>query len=362
MKHTGIFTPESLESKDDPTIPDWVPDDARVYLQHVSNGKTMQSLARTKSGHTSTISRQVKRLEARRDDPLVDAALASLEASKPGKTIAGDGEFTLEARRVLRRLCETGAFMIVASSMEKAAVMREGKAGNPRRVAVLDQHVAEAFALKDWIECYRKGKIALYRITNAGRTALKRMLVQDGNANPRGANQSDPFQEQHKEWATSRTGVAPEKSTKRIRYNLAESPITALGRRRCSDGKPFLSADLVQAGEQLREDFEMAQMGARVTQNWDRFLTGGRSGGFSGAGPCEGPTAARARVAEALKYLGTGLSDIALRCCCFLEGMEAAEKRMGWSARSGKIVLRIALQRLKTHYDEVHGAGGPKIG
>ena len=46
------------------------------------------------------------------------------------------------------------------------------------------------------------------------------------------------------------------------------------------------------------------------------------------------------------------ISDVALRCCCYLEGLELAEKRMGWSARSGKIVLRIALQRLKRHYED----------
>ena len=48
---------------------------------------------------------------------------------------------------------------------------------------------------------------------------------------------------------------------------------------------------------------------------------------------------------------GPGLGDIALKCCCYLEGLETAEKRMGWSARSGKIVLRIALQRLLQFYE-----------
>jgi len=44
------------------------------------------------------------------------------------------------------------------------------------------------------------------------------------------------------------------------------------------------------------------------------------------------------------------LEDIALKVCCYLNGLEKAEKRLGWSARSGKVVLRIALQRLANHY------------
>jgi len=41
---------------------------------------------------------------------------------------------------------------------------------------------------------------------------------------------------------------------------------------------------------------------------------------------------------------------VVLRCCCSREGRETAEKRLGWSARSGKVVLKIALQRLAQHY------------
>ena len=53
--------------------------------------------------------------------------------------------------------------------------------------------------------------------------------------------------------------------------------------------------------------------------------------------------------------LGPGLSDVVMRVCCFLEGLESAEKRLGWSARSGKIVLKIALQRLLSHYQTQYG-------
>jgi hypothetical protein len=51
-----------------------------------------------------------------------------------------------------------------------------------------------------------------------------------------------------------------------------------------------------------------------------------------------------------MEALGPGLSDIVFRICCFLEGLETAEKRLGWSARSGKVVLKIALERLAMHY------------
>ena len=77
-----------------------------------------------------------------------------------------------------------------------------------------------------------------------------------------------------------------------------------------------------------------------------------------------GPAAlnARKRVRDAMADLGPGLGDVVLRCCCLLEGLEVTEKKLGWSARSGKIVLRIALQRLARHYEETTGPYGPMIG
>lgn len=104
-------------------------------------------------------------------------------------------------------------------------------------------------------------------------------------------------------------------------------------------------------------------MGPRVTQNWDKFLSAnGRETYVPDSGIVDGPSNARQRIADAMEHLGPGLSDVVLRCCCYLEGLETAEKKLGWSARSGKIVLRIALIRLRRYYDETIGPGGPLIG
>ncbi|MGR3636798.1 MAG: DUF6456 domain-containing protein [Shimia sp.] len=145
------------------------------------------------------------------------------------------------------------------------------------------------------------------------------------------------------------------------RFNSAESPLVALSRRKDKDGVPFLDTGLVAAGERLREDFELAQMGTEHTQTWHAFLrdTGRATYETSGADAAE---LARVRVSDALCDLGDGLADVALRSCCYLEGLETVEKQLGWSARSAKIVLRIALGRLRDHFDARAGGRGDYIG
>jgi hypothetical protein len=341
---------------------------------------SLRALARREGCHASTVMRKVRRFESRREDPLIDDALSRLGNRHPGApstmpqpskedadmtaqirptSICDEQTIAHEAPRILRHLCEGGARLAIAPDMEKAVVLRHGPGGDVVRVAVVDRVVAQAFALKDWITCQTRGRVAQYEISATGRAALRRFLGSGAVGGFAGA--ATPFADQHRDYDFRNFGGGDDGPGRRLRVNMAESPVAALARRRDKNGKPFLGPDLVAAAERLREDFELAQMGTRVAQNWDRFLTGGGRGGFDGSGPAEGPRVARDRVAAALRDLGPGLGDMVLRCCCYLEGLEAAERRLGWSARSGKIVLRIALVRLRRHYDEMQG-GAPLIG
>ncbi|MFZ5751161.1 MAG: DUF6456 domain-containing protein [Pseudomonadota bacterium] len=384
----------TAQARNGAPCPGWVPDCARLYLRHTEQGVSLREIARQEGMHPSTVLRMVRRLETRRDDPLVDEVLDHLGRSIPPpirlperrpdrdtgatdksrqegqpqmtvtirkpQTIADAGVVMREARRILRRLCEPGAVLAVAPDLEKAAVLK-----GELRIAVLDRTVAQAFALKDWIAVAQSGKIVTYAITPAGRAALKRMIETETPEHVEGfAEAQSPFAAQHRVWGNRDAQETGADRPRKLRVNLAESPVAVLARRRDGDGTPFLSPELVAAAERLREDFELAQMGPRVAQNWDRFLTGADRGGFGpGLVPGEGGSGrARERVAAALRELGPGLGDVALRCCCYLEGLEVAEKRMGWSARSGKIVLRIALARLRRHYDETYGGRAPLIG
>lgn len=359
-------------------LPHWLPDAVRHYLDHTASGLPLRELARRNGLAASTVMRQVRQCETRRDDPLVDAALDTLcrtaqmadagtshfhkdtmtAHSRPEPMPQDAATLAAEARRVLRRLAEPEAILAVSADLDRAVVLRQQPGAGQTRLCTLDRAVAQAFALKDWIICSTPGRVAAYRITPAGRAALRRLLAED-EMRAGGVREAQfIYAAQHRDMA-EHEAETPE-GRRRIRYNAAESPVSALGRKLDRDGKPYLEPDLVRVAERLREDFELAQMGPRVAQNWDRFLTGSDRGSFAASGPAEGPAAARDRVAEALRDLGPGLGDVALRVCCFLEGIETTERHMGWAARSGKIVLRIALQRLKRHYEQ--RAGRPMIG
>ncbi len=365
----------------DGIVPAWVPRPAVHYLAHIEAGLPIRELARGAGCHASTVLRQIRSFETRREDPLVDAALCRLgrivppmgdgspikerrmppsyvnETDCKDETALTEVQLSKEGTRVLRRLCESGALLVVAPNMDKAVIVRDRAGAEPTRTGIVDKEVAEAMALKGWIQCGEAGRITRYTISNAGREALSRLLAEAENSALGFADAQAPFLGHGA--AASRVGDAETKPARK-RYASAESPLLVLSRRKDKDGDPFLPDHLVRAGERLREDFELAEMDTRNEQNWDAYLTekADTARGAPNAASAPMPSRqARDRVANALRDLGPGLGDVVLRCCCHLEGLETAEKRMGWSARSGKVVLRIALQRLSRHYRELGDAG-----
>lgn len=130
----------------------------------------------------------------------------------------------------------------------------------------------------------------------------------------------------------------------RLQVNLAESPLGWLMRRALISGRQF------DAGEQLRRDYEMAQMGPRITMRWDDAPRAPRRGPTADWTPGMAQIAARQRFDAATAAVGSGLSDILWRVVCLGDGMEAAERAMRWPARSGKVILALALDRLADHY------------
>jgi hypothetical protein len=105
---------------------------------------------------------------------------------------------------------------------------------------------------------------------------------------------------------------------------------------------------LFAAGERLRADFERAQLGPRVTMSWNPVRISGTND--NGLTSSERQIAARARFDGAIAAAGKGLEDILWRVVCACETVTAAEKELEWPARSGKLVLRLALDRVADFY------------
>ncbi len=136
----------------------------------------------------------------------------------------------------------------------------------------------------------------------------------------------------------------PEKR-KAALVHVGESPLTWLYSRGHLNERQLL------AGERLRFDFERTGLSPRVTMNWDALQTGRISGSSALDAPMSDRViTAKDRFNAALAVLGRDLSDIAWRVICSGEAIAGAERALGWPVRSGKIVLRIALDRLATHY------------
>ena len=134
------------------------------------------------------------------------------------------------------------------------------------------------------------------------------------------------------------------------KFDESESPLIWLARRKGTDGRALIEPQQLQAGERLRADFTHAQMMPRTTANWHAPVAGrGRDGGTSGH-VTEHVVAARQRLRNALNAAGPEFSGLLIDVCCFLKKLDTVEGERQWPARSAKVVLQLALERLARHY------------
>ncbi len=266
--------------------------------------------------------------------------------------------FENRAKKVLRRLLGPDSFLRLVSA-RRYGVFTSARA----KQAVMETDATTFFYClkRDLIGLAFRGESCdRYVLTLAGAAWYRRITgcasgsedssVAAGADGGAGARGSDIFRRQHQDRETRLRET--DEGVRSVEVNFAESPLAWLARRRDSKGCPYLSAWHYEAGERLRSDFTRAGMTPRMTVNWSLMLQGGSRSGRRDAGEDAhiATMTARQRFREALDYLGSDLSEIAVQVCCHLRSLRSAEALLGLPQRSGKIVLRIALERLSGHY------------
>ena len=249
-----------------------------------------------------------------------------------------DNEIEREARRVLPRLALPGAFLAPAPGGRFALFGRRNRWRKP--LLHVDASLVAELQARGLIRPYPEDSgapMGALVLGDLGESFLRRQ----GEGG---------FRAQHQ--VRGARAIDDGTTARKLTVNVAETPLGWLMTRKRADGKPLISAEEYEAGERLREDFERARLGARITTDWD-FVPAVRGARRAGRDPAfleDTALAARQRVRAALDAVGPGLGDILIDVCCRLTGLEDAERGLGWPRRSGKVVLKIALERLVQHY------------
>lgn len=133
------------------------------------------------------------------------------------------------------------------------------------------------------------------------------------------------------------------RSGRSVTVNLCESPLTWLHARGHLTDREY------DAGERLRADWETAQLAPGMSMRWEPVAV--RSSRHDhDLNPTERQIAAKARFDGALAVAGKGLGDILWRVVCAGDSLPVAEKALEWPVRSGKLVLKLALDRVAEFY------------
>lgn len=255
---------------------------------------------------------------------------------------------TSEAERLLKRLAEDGAFAVgLPDDGGRLAVyiVRRGVSLGSGKVSAAAGDRLVAGDCARWETAQGRCRLVA---TDAGRAKARRDAA-DGDHR---------FLAQHKPLEDAAIDV--EGVRRHVRIDVAESPLAWLHRRRDRAGRPFVDAAGFAAGERLRADLTIAQILPRTTANWTASVSRDRRAPPDpSAAMTDAVVAARQRVSRALDAVGPDFAGLLVDVCGFLKGLEQVEGERQWPARSGKLILKLALARLAEHYGLRREARGP---
>jgi hypothetical protein len=169
------------------------------------------------------------------------------------------------------------------------------------------------------------------RASPEARQWLRRQLLAD-----------DGFAAQHRREVTTSEGQT---------INLNESPLSRLAAGGADGAPPYLLAHHVEAGERVRKLVDRAHLQPRMTMAYSHQLrTGGKGGGGGGVEIGDMAADARKALAEISRVLPPDCAGVVLDVCGLMKGLQVVESERGWPRRSAKLVLRIGLEQLASHF------------
>lgn len=238
-----------------------------------------------------------------------------------------DRVFEREAKKLLRRM------------INKNSVLRKSVCGTEFGLWINKFKKPSAKITKEFLEklqsfSFVEKQQENWVLSDVGRSFLRRQLAP-----------LDKYRCQHLDIITKKNHLGEV-----YEINMNENPLFWLRKRKGTDGKYIISEAQMRAGLRLQQDFFLATNKPKMTIDLTQVRTSNSHKSFEGAPMSEMAIDARLRMQKAIKLLGPGLADIALEVCCYMQGLERAERHLGWPKRAGKVVLQIALARLALLY------------
>ncbi len=175
-------------------------------------------------------------------------------------------------RRLLQALAEPGARGAHSGLEASTLVVLAASKGVTVVRARLPADIGDAALAEGLVRWENDGAARRLALTDAGRAYLRRSSAPE-------IEQADPFRAQHASYALRQL----DRGARPALVNEAESPLAWLARRKDREGRSFLDAAQLEAGERFRRDIEQAQLLQRVTANWEASINAARRGADAGA-------------------------------------------------------------------------------